>query len=151
MRENFALAVGFVLKKEAGYVNDPDDPGGETNFGISKRYHPNLDIKNLTIEEAAKVYFAEYWMKLADSLPFPLDVVAMDMSVNPGLEATRELLVDSPSWETLLIRREKYYLDKIHENPRKEKFFFGWTGRIMDLHSLIHKEISKRKKGGQHA
>ena len=148
MRENFALAVGFVLKKEAGYVNDPDDPGGETNYGISKRYHPEIDIKNLTAEAAAKIYFNEYWMKLADSLPFPMDVVAMDMSVNPGVEATRNMLVDCPSWETLLIRRERYYLAKIDASPIKAKYFFGWTSRIVELHNMIHDEIKKRKQGG---
>ena len=33
----FDAAVSYVLKWEGGYSNDPDDPGGETNFGISKR------------------------------------------------------------------------------------------------------------------
>lgn len=147
MRENFALAVGFVLKKEGGYSNDPDDPGGETNFGISKRYHPDVDIKNLTATDAAKIYFSEYWMALADALPFPMDVVAMDMSVNPGIQTTKTLLVDCPSWEALLIRREQYYLDKIAAKPVKAKYFFGWTQRILDLHNLIHDEIKKQKGG----
>lgn len=38
----------YVIPNEKGYVNNPRDPGGETNMGIAKRYHPNEDIKNLT-------------------------------------------------------------------------------------------------------
>ena len=40
--------IKVVLHHEGGYVNDPQDPGGETNFGIAKRSHPDVDIKNLT-------------------------------------------------------------------------------------------------------
>ena len=39
--------IEVVLEHEGGYVNDPKDPGGETNFGIAKRSHPDVDIKNL--------------------------------------------------------------------------------------------------------
>ena len=41
----FSLAIPIVLENEGGYVDDPNDPGGETNFGISKRSYPNVDIK----------------------------------------------------------------------------------------------------------
>ncbi len=45
-----------VFPHEGGYTNDPRDPGGETNWGISKRAYPNLDIKNLAMEEAKRIY-----------------------------------------------------------------------------------------------
>ena len=51
--DNFTRAISFVLKWEGGYVNDPADPGGKTKYGISKRYHPKVDIKALTEKEAA--------------------------------------------------------------------------------------------------
>jgi len=50
----FDEIIEVVLEHEGGYVNDPDDPGGETNFGIAKRSHPDVDIKNLTKEGAKK-------------------------------------------------------------------------------------------------
>ena len=51
----------YAIPNEGGYVNDPQDPGGETKFGISKRYHPNEDIKNLTRERANALLFKEIW------------------------------------------------------------------------------------------
>ena len=51
----------YAIPNEGGYVNDPQDPGGETNMGISKRYHPDEDIKNLTRERANALLFKEIW------------------------------------------------------------------------------------------
>lgn len=57
----FKDAIDLVLSQEGGYVNDPDDPGGETNWGISKRAFPALDIAALTRDDAVKIYKAHYW------------------------------------------------------------------------------------------
>ncbi len=58
---SFDIAYKFVKVNEGGYVNDPNDAGGETNHGISKRSYPNLDIKNLTASEAKEIYKRDYW------------------------------------------------------------------------------------------
>ena len=52
MLVKFDEIIEVVLHHEGGYVNDPKDPGGETNFGIAKRSHPDVDIKNLTKDGA---------------------------------------------------------------------------------------------------
>lgn len=57
----FRFAVEKTLAHEGGYVNDPADPGGETNFGISKRSYPDLDIESLTRFEAMQIYKKDYW------------------------------------------------------------------------------------------
>ena len=44
-----------------GYTVDPDDPGGETRWGISKSTYPNVDIKNLTLDGAKAIYLRDYW------------------------------------------------------------------------------------------
>ena len=58
---DFAKAIEYVLANEGGYVNNPADPGGETNFGISKRQYPLLNIKDLTRDEAIAIYERDYW------------------------------------------------------------------------------------------
>ena len=51
----------YAIPNEGGYVDNPKDQGGETNMGISKRYHPDEDIKNLTRERANALLFKEVW------------------------------------------------------------------------------------------
>lgn len=81
----FDTAVNFVLDREGGYSNDPTDPGGETNFGIAKKFHPNVDIKNLTQDGAVVIYKQEYWDKCrCGDMPAPIAVILFDASVNQG-------------------------------------------------------------------
>ena len=54
--------IADLIVREGGLVSDPDDRGGMTKFGISQRAHPELDIPNLTKEEAKQVYFEDYWV-----------------------------------------------------------------------------------------
>ena len=44
---NFNEEFKKVILVEGGYVNDPDDAGGETYLGISRRYNPNSKIWNI--------------------------------------------------------------------------------------------------------
>lgn len=82
---DFSQAVARVLMNEGGYVNNPRDPGGETNWGISKRQYPDLDIKTLTRDQAAAIYLRDYWQRLsADRLPHGLDYQVFDFAVNSG-------------------------------------------------------------------
>lgn len=60
----FKRAIPIILRHEGGYVHDPDDAGGETKFGISKRSYPKLDIAKLTEEEARKIYERDFWKPL---------------------------------------------------------------------------------------
>ena len=82
---DFHEAFHLLIGHEGGYVNDPNDPGGETNFGISKRMYPHLDIKNLTLNEARAIYHRDYWVKaLCPSFPDPLRFQLFDTAVNSG-------------------------------------------------------------------
>lgn len=84
---NFDLAFDRLLGAEGGYSNDPNDPGGETNWGISKRSYPSVDIKALTRDGAKEIYRRDFWNrinadKLADGVAFQL----FDFAVNSGIE-----------------------------------------------------------------
>ena len=89
---DFKKAVEFVLKHEGGYVNDPQDAGGETKFGISKRAYPNLDIKNLTRDQAIEIYKRDYWDKLPNTLPAAVHCVLFDCAVNAGIGRALRIL-----------------------------------------------------------
>ena len=85
MLVKFDDIIKVVLKHEGGYVNDPKDPGGETNFGIAKRSHPDVDIKNLTEDKAKDIYKEHYWDgNKVESLSEDLRHIYFDMCVNQG-------------------------------------------------------------------
>ena len=85
MKTTFEEIIEVVLEHEGGYVNDPHDAGGETNYGIAKRWYPNVDIKNLTIEQAKHIYHTDYWKPAkCDSVPPHLRHIYFDMCVNFG-------------------------------------------------------------------
>ncbi|MDY0320398.1 MAG: glycosyl hydrolase 108 family protein [Arcobacteraceae bacterium] len=58
---HFDMAFEEVIGHEGGYVNDSIDRGGETKYGISKRSYPNLDIANLTLDDAKEIYFRDFF------------------------------------------------------------------------------------------
>ena len=66
---DFDRAFGRLFDHEGGYVNDPNDPGGETKYGVSKRSYPNEDIPNLTKERAKEIFREDFWDRInADKL-----------------------------------------------------------------------------------
>lgn len=86
MKTNFERCLAEVLGHEGGYVNDPHDPGGETNMGISRRSYPHENIKGMTRARAATIYRRDYWDAVqGDDLPAGLDLVAFDPAVNSGV------------------------------------------------------------------
>ena len=89
----FTLAVNEVLGEEDGYVNNPSDPGGETKWGISKRAFPDVDIANLTRDDAKALYKTHYWDPLLKyGLLGKFQLVAFECAVNQGLSTVEKLL-----------------------------------------------------------
>lgn len=88
---NFDQAFSHLIDNEGGYCNDPKDPGGETKFGISKRAYPNVDIANLTIDQAKEIYQRDFWDVLGD-VPVAVKFQVFDFAVNSGVQtAIRKL------------------------------------------------------------
>ena len=74
-----------VRINEGGYVNHPNDRGGETKFAISSRWYPNEDIKNLTRERADMILFRDYWKNTnIYQLPDELADIVLDDSIVQG-------------------------------------------------------------------
>ena len=84
-QSNFLKAFKDLIENEKGYVDNPEDPGGETSFGISKRSYPNVDIKNLTVEKARDIYYQDFWLPCqCHTMPYALAFEVLDMAVNHG-------------------------------------------------------------------
>lgn len=87
----FDEAFEHLLKHEGGWVNHPDDPGGETNLGVTKNVweswvgHRVKTMKNLTPEDVKPLYKKKYWdVVKGDDLPSGVDYCVFDASVNSG-------------------------------------------------------------------
>lgn len=93
MTPGFIRAVDLVLRHEGGLVDNPNDPGGLTNFGISQRAYPDVDIRALTRNQAMAIYERDYWTPLrCEELPTDVAVVLFDMAVNMGRDRAVRLL-----------------------------------------------------------
>ncbi len=94
MKDNFDASFKMVLSHEGGYVNDPRDPGGATNMGVTQRAwedyvgHPvsERSMIALTRDMVKPFYKAKYWDKISgDRLPPGVDHAAFDLAVNSGV------------------------------------------------------------------
>lgn len=84
---DFDLAFERLIGSEGGYTTGLGDPGGETNWGISKRAYPGVDIARLTREGAKAIYRRDFWDRIhADTLPAGVAFQVFDFAVNSGID-----------------------------------------------------------------
>jgi len=101
MSDLFPRAFGLILGHEGGFVNDPQDPGGATNWGItigtlsSWRGRPATvqDVRELTVAEAQAIYRRGYWDACrCGEMPWPVALPVFDAAVNQGPQRARVVL-----------------------------------------------------------
>ena len=94
-----------ILSREGGYVNDPDDPGGATNHGVTihtmRRLGMDLDgdgqvtpadVRRLSRDQAVEIFLEHYYARpRISALPAALQPSVFDMYVNAGANAVRIL------------------------------------------------------------
>ncbi len=81
----FQQAVKRTKLIEGGYDNNENDRGGETNYGISTKFYPNEDIKNMTPERACAIFYRDYWIKhKINQLPDELADIVFDNGIVQG-------------------------------------------------------------------
>ena len=99
--KNFDPCLAFVLAAEGGYIDDPLDPGGATNLGITLKVltdwrHSAVtkqDVMRLSRDEAAAIYRAHYWNVVrGESLPAGVDLMVFDAAVNLGAGRSARML-----------------------------------------------------------
>jgi lysozyme family protein len=153
------LAAQWILEAEGGLVDNPNDPGGVTKYGISKAAFPDLDIVNLTPEQAIAIYASDYWEPAkCPALPQALALVHFDAAVNCGVgQAARFLqqavgvsvdgivgpLTIAAAWKThdvvshYLDTREAFYRKLAQANPAEGVFLDGWLNRLANLKAFV--------------
>jgi len=137
-----------LLEAEGGYVNDPDDKGGETFMGIAKNYHPDLwekygdEFRNEkpsqeALNDIKQRYRQEYWNSVVvqGMTPGQAFIVA-DLAVNSGVKRAKQMIkqLEENNSETAMLEwRQDYYQRIVNNNPSQEKFLNGWNNRLEKL------------------
>jgi len=161
MRTTFGQIITEVLRHEGGYVDDDLDKGGMTAYGISKRAHPDVDIKELTVEDAITIYREQYWTpSRSERLPEELREVYFTFLVNAGQTNAVKVLqracngkngkgeqiaVDGRIGRMTIRASQKlevdrlrsylmlYYAKLVYRNSTQERFWYGWYRRVLNL------------------
>lgn len=153
---DFNKSIDKVLINEGGYVNDPSDRGGETKFGISKRAYPNVDIKNLTAEQAKEIYKKDYWDKVkgddisSEFVAYEIFDTAVNMGVRTASKIAQVVCEAHPDGfigentlkalngvdEELFVAKFKLakiarYAYLVKTRPANKKFLYGWINRVL--------------------
>tara|TARA_R100000734_G_C3316022_1_gene108318 strand:+ start:557 stop:1030 length:474 start_codon:yes stop_codon:yes gene_type:complete len=153
--------IAKVIEREGGdkLTKDPSDPGGTTKYGISQRANPDVDIENLTLEQAIDIYTDKYWHP-SRAIDFPKHLMDMyfDMCVNFGQfkavkivqeavnhKSKNTLKVDGrigpktlAAVQTLELNRLRsfrimHYVKICMANKKLMKYYYGWFRRTMHI------------------
>lgn len=157
----FERAFKKVLKLEGGSKYLKDDAGrGPTKYGINQTANPDVDIKNLTEDQAREIYRKRYWNTIGgDALAAKnpqLAIIAFDASVNQGPGTAKQMIAqagDSP-YELLKLRQERYIdlaTPKDTDTPEQaarrkihKSNLGGWTNRISSLQKDFEQDRNKQ-------
>jgi hypothetical protein len=135
-----AQIINFVMNDLEGGDKIVQDGGGIAKFGVNSVANPEVDVANLSPEQAADIYKQKYWNGInADSLPADMRAVAFDAAVNQGVGKANEMIKASNGDVRKLIElRAAEYNRLATENPEKYgQYLQGWKNRLTKLGSQV--------------
>lgn len=165
MRQNFDDALARVLVHEGGYVNDPRDPGGATNKGVTQAVYDDWrrshglsprTVRLLGEAELEAIYEGRYWDAIrGDDLPAGVDYAVFDLAVNSGVNRAARFLQRAVGvtedgkigpvtlaavrgTPPLLLVREicKQRLAFLRSLSTFDRFGKGWSRRVADVQTV---------------
>ena len=152
----FRRALAFTLRWEGGFVDDPDDPGGRTDRGISEAAHPRAWADGrVTLDEVRGIYRHDYWDRIhGDDLPDEIAIAFFDFAVQSGgaIKEVQRLVGAEPDGvvgpatiqaiedaaaqllaQAIVERRRLYLRRWVDARPARRKFWRGFARRLDDL------------------
>jgi Glycosyl hydrolase 108 len=141
---SFEASLAFVLSREGGLVDDPADPGGPTNHGITQRVYdawqtshgmPAEPVAAIPPDVVRSIYQQQYWDACkCNDLPDGDALVVFDTAVNLGVARTLALWsVSAGNRDALLWARLAHYDTLTRANPVLQKYVPGWLHRVLLL------------------
>lgn len=157
MSENFDKMLKFVLLREGGYSNNPNDKGGETNKGITYQTYNSYrksrglsprSVKYITDEEVRDIYYNNYYKASgADKIQNPkLAAYVFDTAVNMGVSRAKEFLAKSGNdFNTYEQLRRNKYNQFVEYDSSQRCFLQGWNNRINSLREFVDNEFPEEE------
>jgi lysozyme family protein len=159
MKENFDKSFSLLLKSEGGWTGPSGlkgDPGGETNYGVTKRVweayvgHSVDTLKDLTPDDVKPLYQKQYWNPVhGDELPIGLDFLVFSFGVNAGTGRSVKVLqsalgivqdgalgpntlkaIQSADSASLIEKFSQAKINFYQSLPTFATFGKGWTNRV---------------------
>lgn len=153
---DFNQAVAKTLVHEGGYVDNPNDPGGATKYGITQADMPGVNIRDITTAQATAYYAEHYWKELYSQITDQLLAEKIfDMGILFGVGTAVKLLQITlvnkvslvtdgvfgpgtlsavnqhanliPAYRTVLIN---HCMSVVNSKPETSVFVRGWVSRI---------------------
>jgi hypothetical protein len=142
MKENFTKGLDIVLGLEKRTItNDPNDPGGLTIWGLSKKYNPEI-YNGMSTDMIKDIYYRKYWKASGcDEAPYPMDICLFDGAVNPqddkslpgaGNKEILNQMTHKDCWQDFLFLRQVRYMKN-----SKKIYVLGHIQRIIKLFDQI--------------
>lgn len=149
--KEFEQALKFVLEREGGYVNNPNDPGGATNKGITQgTYNTWLkskgqaakSVKLISDAEVKEIYYKNYWLaaKCDKMTSKKFAVACFDTAVNCGVGKVNDFL-RACQWtdiDVYFLERIRYY-NNLAKKANFRTFLHGWLNRMFALIDYVNK------------
>lgn len=154
---NFERCVAVILREEGGYSDNPNDRGGQTQYGISQRAYPDVDIKALTPEKASAIYYRDFWKPMrCEDMPGDVALCVFDTAINCGVSAATLMLQEavgvtadgllgphtlaairrlgSSALTRVCVRRVRRYHEIVDHRPGQRVFLDGWLHRTFRVY-----------------
>jgi hypothetical protein len=127
----FDSAVSRLLIHEGGYAENDGNTGAPVNFGINQKANPDIDVKNLTREQAVQIYRTRYWNAInGDTLAPELQGTALDAAANQGPENARKWIAESGGDVVRFNELRRNHYEALLAKPEYARFRRTWMGRL---------------------
>jgi hypothetical protein len=127
----FDSAIERVLKHEGGFAENDGNTGAPVNFGINQKANPDIDVRNLTREQAVQIYRQRYWNAInGDTLPAEIQGTALDAAVNQGPANARKWLAESGGDVVRFNELRRNHYEALLAKPEFARFRRTWMDRL---------------------
>jgi lysozyme family protein len=151
--ETWERCIKFVLAREGGYINHPNDKGGKTNMGITegtlnsaykKGLVTNNNVATLSRSDAEKIYRAMYWAPFSfDLVPFPACLALFDSCVNHGKGNMTKFAQRTCNGMGASLMVDGAWGPKTKAEVLAKAHYSGWVSKFMSIRKEFFDAIVK--------